>query len=295
MKFPSPTARVVFILTLFSHRSTVSQRPPRLSAIQRRHLEQQQRALESPSNAGLTDPEEEGEENYDQDSPSFSIFTPSVLGPLPQGHHHHHQGEGLPTAPAFSPVEESPVTPSELQSPRPQPAADERQEVRSNLIRKLSQRDKSGGSMRKGSGRRAAPATPASGAASPTETVASEFKPYRYTMERDRDSVMAKLNQEDSFEYERLLQARRDEEREQSREEEDVQETLSAQHAWPLPAENYAFPSPTSSRPTSPLQPASTPPVSSSRGAAPLASEPMRRFASDTGPSQAPKAKHSSR
>lgn len=202
-----------------------------------------------------------------QESPSFSIFTPSVLGPIaPTNKNNYTIPPPVPESPetAMSP----PATPSE---------SGQRHEARSNLIRKLSQRDRSGnGSIKRNPSARRQ--DPSSEEPSPTETVASEFRPYRHTMERDRDSILAKFNHEDSFEYEQLLQSKRKEkERHQT---EDAQEELQAEHHWPQPAKDYSFPpSPASSRPTSPRIPSR----SASPAATSFTSQPMRKYASDTG------------
>lgn len=150
---------------------------PRLSALQRRHLEKQRQQEQT-----------ESEDHPQPDSPDFSIFTPSVVGGTSQ-------------------VEQA-----------------TRQEARSNLMRKLSQRDGNSSaasspvltqqpiSDARSLGRQTLKSQDDSQeviAASPTisEMTASDFKPYRYTMERDRDSAYARFNDEDQFEYAELLRS----------------------------------------------------------------------------------------
>lgn len=274
----------------------MSQRPPRLSAIQRRHLEQQQQqqqqhhhqqgyqfepaALEPPAEMDDADVPEDP-----QESPSFSIFTPSLVG------------GPAPTSSSSEPAHHAPVPPLptthevEEEPPTQAGSTGDRHQARSNLMRKLSQRDNNNPS-RNNSTRSNAARYPAAAPSrrdrappeqpSPTETVTSDFRPYRYTMERDRDSVMAKLNHEDSFEYDQLLKAQkqkqldnREAESRVGHQEDDEQEELhlrpslrlepsrsqkqkaqqaAEQHHWPTPPRDYAFPaSPNSSRPNSPL------------------------------------------
>ena len=226
--------------------------PPRLSMLQRRHLEQMQQKQQAEAD------ELEG-------SPTFSVFTPSVIAPA------------------------QPVLP-----PAASPNAD-RQAAGSFLIRKLSKRDAS-------SVNTSSPSTPVQrtltkpiydinnyqtandavevidtepdSAATPTyatahqpesssvtptststdtspsqyrfssTTAASEFRPYRHTMERDRDSAYAKLLVEDQFEYETLLQQRA-----QQSSGLPAMSALPAQpgqahSAFPPPSEQYRFPTP---------------------------------------------------
>lgn len=179
--------------------------PLRLSALQRRHIEQQQAKQQQDENE--TEYESAGEQ-----SPAFSIFTPSVIA--------------LPTrqpAPSSTELSRNPSV--------------ERQAARSNLIRKLSKRDldrpsnqtsahSNGGYQGSGSPNAEeiisdfidSPTTLY--APSPTSTVytrpssiatdaPSEFRSYNHHQDRDRDSAFAQLMMEDQFEYAGVLGGRK--------------------------------------------------------------------------------------
>jgi hypothetical protein len=184
------------------------------------------------------------------DSPSFSVFTPSVVNV-------------------------------------------ERQEARSNLIRKLSKRDNNSptapspvppevtsgrlaGNFKFGGGAAApAPAVkrpaprqdsddeleqlstaPGSVRSSVVTNAPSEFRAYRHTYERDRDSAYAKLMQEDHFEYEGLL-ARKASIKAQKEREQQLKgspKSIASSRATPVIPEHdsYISPDPTYQFPTPP-------------------------------------------
>jgi hypothetical protein len=209
--------------------------PLRLSALQRRHLAQQ---------APQDDNDDAGS---DVGSEAFSVFTPSVVA---------------------------------VANPN-------RQEARSNLIRKLSKRDgpptptlepaaparqmqsgfKFGGTFRP-------PPPPAREEEDQLEVMAppsvrssvvtnapSEFRAYRHTYERDRDSAYAKLMQEDHFEYEGLLARKASIKAQKEKEERSKASPKSAASARSTPSipeyksfappdPAYQFPSPPSTADT---------------------------------------------